>query len=164
MHPNKPCTLFPNCTYGNLCHFLHPSCRYDGFCTRLDCAFTHVIKKPAPKEYPAKPVSDTVENTESASSAGDASASSMDQSNVFTKKNLSETASQSISTTVTNKSNMSVVNTVDPISNSSAYKFNLNNNTTAVINQLRMPRAAAPCKCFGFLMKFYYSTGNELVS
>ncbi len=26
---------------------MHPSCRYDGFCTRLDCPFTHVIKKPS---------------------------------------------------------------------------------------------------------------------
>lgn len=48
LHPNKPCTLFPNCTFGQLCHYLHPSCRYDGFCTRLDCPYTHVIKKPAP--------------------------------------------------------------------------------------------------------------------
>jgi hypothetical protein len=45
LHPNKPCTAFPNCTYGNQCHYLHPSCRYDGYCTRLDCPYTHMIKK-----------------------------------------------------------------------------------------------------------------------
>jgi len=47
LHPNKPCSAFPSCTFGQQCHYLHPSCRYDGFCTRLDCPFTHVIKKPA---------------------------------------------------------------------------------------------------------------------
>ena len=47
LHPNKPCTAFPSCQFGQLCHYLHPSCRYDGFCTRLDCAFTHLLKKPA---------------------------------------------------------------------------------------------------------------------
>lgn len=46
LHPNKPCTAFPNCTFGQQCHYLHPSCRYDGYCTRLDCIYTHLIKKP----------------------------------------------------------------------------------------------------------------------
>ena len=47
LHPNKPCTTFPNCQFGQQCHYLHPSCRYDGYCTRLDCPYTHVIKKPS---------------------------------------------------------------------------------------------------------------------
>jgi hypothetical protein len=47
LHPNKPCATFPNCQFGQLCHFLHPSCRYDGYCTRLDCTYTHLLKKPS---------------------------------------------------------------------------------------------------------------------
>jgi hypothetical protein len=48
LHPNKPCTLFPACSFGKLCHYIHPTCRYDGFCTRPDCLFTHynINKKP----------------------------------------------------------------------------------------------------------------------
>ncbi len=142
--------MFPKCTYGNSCHYLHPSCRYDGFCTRLDCTFTHVIKKPAQKEF--KPTTE-IENTEGAAATADTSANSMEQSNIFTKKNLPETASQSMTTTVT-ASNMSAVNTVDTVNNSSAYKFSLNNNMTTVNNQIRMPRAAIPCKYFKLVYIF----------
>jgi hypothetical protein len=52
LHPNKPCTSFPNCQFGQQCHYLHPSCRYDGYCTRLDCPYTHVIKKPTVNPSP----------------------------------------------------------------------------------------------------------------
>jgi hypothetical protein len=45
LHPNKPCTAFPNCQFGQLCHYVHPNCRYDGFCTRLDCPYTHNLKR-----------------------------------------------------------------------------------------------------------------------
>jgi hypothetical protein len=62
LHPNKPCSAFPSCTFGQQCHYLHPSCRYDGFCTRLDCAYTHVIKKPA-----APPLTTTTTTTNSTS-------------------------------------------------------------------------------------------------
>jgi len=54
LHPNKPCTLFPACTYGNLCHYLHPKCRFDGYCTRLDCVYTHYVKKPSLIAEPPK--------------------------------------------------------------------------------------------------------------
>ncbi len=142
LHPNKPCTLFPNCTYGNLCHYLHPNCRYDGFCTRFDCTYTHMKKKPGAKEYPGKPVSETVENKEGDSVVAETIDTQMEQSNGL-NKNMSELNSQSMSTFVLNKSNTSLDNTLDTTS----YKFN-KNSTTLVNNQIRMPRAAAPCKLF----------------
>lgn len=52
LHPNKPCTTFPNCQFGQQCHYLHPSCRYDGICSRLDCIYTHLIKKPTAVPVP----------------------------------------------------------------------------------------------------------------
>jgi len=45
VHPNKPCEAFPKCTYGIKCHFIHPTCKFDGYCTRLDCLYTHLMKK-----------------------------------------------------------------------------------------------------------------------
>lgn len=53
LHPNKPCTAFPQCPYGQKCHFVHPNCRYDGFCTRLDCPFTHNVKKTTSNMIPS---------------------------------------------------------------------------------------------------------------
>ena len=35
---------FPKCPFGIKCHYIHPSCRYDGHCTRFDCPYTHLIK------------------------------------------------------------------------------------------------------------------------
>lgn len=32
---------FPNCTYGIRCLFIHPPCRFDRFCTKKHCPFTH---------------------------------------------------------------------------------------------------------------------------
>ncbi|CAB3396796.1 unnamed protein product [Caenorhabditis bovis] len=34
-HPVKACTNFPNCSFGNRCHFIHPPCRFDALCTKL---------------------------------------------------------------------------------------------------------------------------------
>lgn len=51
VHPSKPCTAFPNCPFGAACHYIHPTCRFDGFCARPDCPFTHYVvaaKKPPP--------------------------------------------------------------------------------------------------------------------
>lgn len=41
LHPSKPCLVFPNCPFGPACHYVHPPCRYDEFCARFDCPFTH---------------------------------------------------------------------------------------------------------------------------
>ncbi|PIC23342.1 hypothetical protein B9Z55_017075 [Caenorhabditis nigoni] len=40
-HPTTNCKNFPNCTYGNRCLFIHPQCRFDRFCTKKHCPFTH---------------------------------------------------------------------------------------------------------------------------
>lgn len=45
VHPSKPCIAFPNCPYGPKCHFIHPTCRYDGHCSRPDCIFVHTKKQ-----------------------------------------------------------------------------------------------------------------------
>ncbi|KAF1752846.1 hypothetical protein GCK72_019401 [Caenorhabditis remanei] len=41
MHPSTPCKNFPNCTFGTRCLFIHPPCRFDRFCTKKHCPFTH---------------------------------------------------------------------------------------------------------------------------
>uniref|UniRef100_A0A8R1DGD5 Zinc finger CCCH domain-containing protein 14 n=1 Tax=Caenorhabditis japonica TaxID=281687 RepID=A0A8R1DGD5_CAEJA len=41
MHPTKNCTNFPNCSYGIRCLFIHPACRFDRFCTKKHCPYTH---------------------------------------------------------------------------------------------------------------------------
>ncbi|CCD71770.1 Zinc finger CCCH domain-containing protein 14 [Caenorhabditis elegans] len=41
MHPTTNCKNFPNCTFGIRCLFIHPPCRFDRFCTKKHCPFTH---------------------------------------------------------------------------------------------------------------------------
>lgn len=136
MHPNKPCTAFPNCTYGNLCHYLHPNCRYDGFCTRLDCTYVHVLKKPGPPDY-NKPIDASLHEAKSEGAvvpggAPKVTINKIQQSNVFIKNQM-ETTQTDTSVTSTVGDASTVVN-----------KFSLNNNMTASnsFSQIRMPRAA----------------------
>ncbi|XP_069772421.1 zinc finger CCCH domain-containing protein 14 isoform X2 [Narcine bancroftii] len=58
-HPVSSCKTFPKCKYGDKCLFIHPNCKYDSKCTRLDCPYTHasrraaiVPKQPAPVTNP----------------------------------------------------------------------------------------------------------------
>ncbi|XP_065286282.1 zinc finger CCCH domain-containing protein 14 isoform X1 [Dermacentor albipictus] len=44
-HPSVPCKAFPNCKYRDKCLFIHPNCKYDAFCKRKDCLFTHASRR-----------------------------------------------------------------------------------------------------------------------
>ena len=36
---------FPYCKFGDKCLYIHPNCRFDAKCTRLDCPYTHSSKR-----------------------------------------------------------------------------------------------------------------------
>ncbi|EGT43580.1 hypothetical protein CAEBREN_24033 [Caenorhabditis brenneri] len=40
-HPTTNCKNFPNCTFGIRCLFIHPPCRFDRYCTKKHCPYTH---------------------------------------------------------------------------------------------------------------------------
>ncbi|XP_077511546.1 nuclear polyadenosine RNA-binding 2 [Amblyomma americanum] len=44
-HPSVPCKAFPNCKFRDKCLFIHPNCKYDAFCKRKDCVFTHASRR-----------------------------------------------------------------------------------------------------------------------
>ncbi|XP_064460469.1 zinc finger CCCH domain-containing protein 14-like isoform X2 [Ornithodoros turicata] len=44
-HPTVPCKAFPNCKYKEKCLFIHPNCKYDAFCKRRDCPYTHASRR-----------------------------------------------------------------------------------------------------------------------
>uniref|UniRef100_A0A131XD31 Zinc finger CCCH domain-containing protein 14 n=1 Tax=Hyalomma excavatum TaxID=257692 RepID=A0A131XD31_9ACAR len=44
-HPSVPCKAFPNCKFRDKCLFIHPNCKYDAFCKRKDCLFTHASRR-----------------------------------------------------------------------------------------------------------------------
>lgn len=54
-HPTKQCEQFPNCKLSaDKCMFIHPLCKFDAHCTKLDCPFLHIAKKQLP-QMPAVP-------------------------------------------------------------------------------------------------------------
>ncbi|XP_053398654.1 zinc finger CCCH domain-containing protein 14-like [Mercenaria mercenaria] len=36
---------FPYCKFGDKCVYIHPNCRFDANCTRMDCPYTHSSKR-----------------------------------------------------------------------------------------------------------------------
>ncbi|KAI6659274.1 Zinc finger CCCH domain-containing protein 14 isoform X3 [Oopsacas minuta] len=40
-HPSLPCKSFPYCKFNQKCYFIHPDCKFDPYCTKVDCAFLH---------------------------------------------------------------------------------------------------------------------------
>ena len=36
---------FPYCKFGEKCLYIHPNCKYDAKCTRMDCPFTHATRR-----------------------------------------------------------------------------------------------------------------------
>jgi len=44
VHPKEDCRYFPNCPYGNLCVYIHPSCKYLGRCSRPNCMYYHPVQ------------------------------------------------------------------------------------------------------------------------
>ena len=51
------CRTFPKCPYADRCIYIHPNCKYDQTCSRLNCPYTHAGKKgssqgPAPQAPP----------------------------------------------------------------------------------------------------------------
>lgn len=46
-HPIEQCKQFPSCKLGaDKCLFIHPLCKFDAVCTKKDCPFLHIAKKP----------------------------------------------------------------------------------------------------------------------
>jgi len=41
LHPEIPCTTFPNCPYGANCRYVHPPCRFADRCTKPGCPYAH---------------------------------------------------------------------------------------------------------------------------
>ena len=142
LHPNKPCQAFPSCTFGQQCHYLHPSCRFDGFCTRLDCTYTHVIKKPAAavevaplkvEQAGEKPAA--AETNASTNSNGAAPKITINKIQPSIYKNYGQSENQSATTVAANGGGVS------QLDQANGKNFNMNNTSS-----IRMPRAAASCK------------------
>lgn len=59
-----PSRQFPNCKFGSTCFFLHPPCKFDVNCAKIDCPYAHSVplaarRKPIQTVQPistAKPI------------------------------------------------------------------------------------------------------------
>lgn len=44
LHPTEPCKNFPNCRFGQECHYIHPICKFGSACNKgLNCPFNHPL-------------------------------------------------------------------------------------------------------------------------
>lgn len=48
IHPSVNCKLFPNCSYGQHCIYIHPPCMFGESCSNTSCPFMHVQTNPLP--------------------------------------------------------------------------------------------------------------------
>jgi len=157
LHPNKPCQAFPSCTFGQQCHYLHPSCRFDGFCTRLDCTYTHVIKKPAAPvevapvkvEQAGEKQAPAAETNGSATSNGAAPKITINNIQPSIYKNYGQSENQSGTTVAANGGG-------GQLDQANGKNFSLNNTSS-----IRMPRAAVSSPYFKGISPAFPFSSNQ---
>uniref|UniRef100_A0A1I7VXQ2 Zinc finger CCCH domain-containing protein 14 n=1 Tax=Loa loa TaxID=7209 RepID=A0A1I7VXQ2_LOALO len=44
IHPSKPCSNFPNCSFGDRCIYIHPQCKFGRMCLNPNCVYAHILK------------------------------------------------------------------------------------------------------------------------
>ncbi|CAG9540509.1 unnamed protein product [Cercopithifilaria johnstoni] len=44
IHPSKPCSNFPNCSFGDRCIYIHPQCKFGRMCLNANCVYAHILK------------------------------------------------------------------------------------------------------------------------
>lgn len=55
-HPTKQCDKFPNCELtADKCLDIHPMCKFDATCNKMDCPFLHIAKRQLPMSAPTMP-------------------------------------------------------------------------------------------------------------
>ncbi|VDM97643.1 unnamed protein product [Thelazia callipaeda] len=47
IHPSKPCSNFPKCSFGDRCIYIHPQCKFDQMCLNPNCCYAHTKKTTA---------------------------------------------------------------------------------------------------------------------
>uniref|UniRef100_A0A915Q4B8 Zinc finger CCCH domain-containing protein 14 n=1 Tax=Setaria digitata TaxID=48799 RepID=A0A915Q4B8_9BILA len=44
IHPSKPCSNFPNCSFGDRCIYIHPQCKFGRMCLNPSCVYVHTLR------------------------------------------------------------------------------------------------------------------------
>ena len=165
LHPNKPCTAFPNCAFGTTCHYLHPSCRFDGFCSRPDCPFTHVIKKPSPAQHqPEQPkvqdmILDGKAEVTPAPGTPAGTAPTITINKIHSSYSVNNVAKRPDAAAAAAATGATSGGSGEQAASLAANKFSLSNvGAVNTFSQMRMPRAAAPSESPGFSFPLNWRT------
>ncbi|KAL3986005.1 Zinc finger C-x8-C-x5-C-x3-H type family protein [Acanthocheilonema viteae] len=55
IHPSKPCSNFPNCSFGDRCIYIHPQCKFGRMCLNPNCVYAHILKTATATATPVAP-------------------------------------------------------------------------------------------------------------
>ncbi|EJW88022.1 hypothetical protein WUBG_01067 [Wuchereria bancrofti] len=56
IHPSKPCSNFPNCSFGDRCIYIHPQCKFGRMCLNPNCVYAHILKSTTTTSSPSAEV------------------------------------------------------------------------------------------------------------